>query len=33
MKRTNDFVVGLTVLLGAAIIVGATLGVKEKGRR
>jgi phospholipid/cholesterol/gamma-HCH transport system substrate-binding protein len=33
MKRTNDFVVGLTVLLGAAIIVGATLWVKQTGLR
>ena len=33
MKRTNDFVVGLTLLLGAAIIVGATLWVKQTGLR
>lgn len=29
MKRSNDFVVGLTVLLGAAVIVAATLWVKQ----
>ena len=29
MKRANDFVVGLTVLLGAAVIVAATLWVKQ----
>ena len=29
MKRTNDFVVGLTILVGAAIIIGATLWVKQ----
>lgn len=29
MKRTNDFAVGLTVLLGAAIIIAATLWVKQ----
>ena len=33
MKRTNDFVVGLTVLLGAAIIVGTTLWVKQSDLR
>jgi phospholipid/cholesterol/gamma-HCH transport system substrate-binding protein len=33
MKRTNDFIVGLTVLLGAAIIVGATLWVKQADLR
>jgi phospholipid/cholesterol/gamma-HCH transport system substrate-binding protein len=33
MKRTNDFVVGLTVLLGAAVIVGATLWVKRADLR
>jgi len=29
MKRSNDFVVGLTVLLGAAIIIGATLWAQQ----
>jgi phospholipid/cholesterol/gamma-HCH transport system substrate-binding protein len=29
MKRSNDFVVGLTVLLGAAIIIAATLWVQQ----
>lgn len=29
MKRSNDFIVGLTVLLGAAIIIGATLWVQQ----
>jgi len=29
MKRANDFVVGLTVLLGAAVIVGTTLWLKQ----
>lgn len=33
MKRANDFVVGLTVLLGAAVIVGATLWVKQSDLR
>jgi phospholipid/cholesterol/gamma-HCH transport system substrate-binding protein len=33
MKRANDFVVGLTVLLGAAIILGATLWVKQADLR
>jgi phospholipid/cholesterol/gamma-HCH transport system substrate-binding protein len=33
MKRTNDFVVGLTVLLGAAVIVAATLWVKQSDFR
>ena len=29
MKRTNDFAVGLTILLGSVVIVGATLWVKQ----
>lgn len=29
MKRTNDFVVGLTILVGMAIVLGATLWVKQ----
>lgn len=33
MKRANDFVVGLTVVLGAAIIVAATLWVKQADLR
>lgn len=33
MKRTNDFVVGLTVLLGAALIIAATLWVKQADLR
>jgi phospholipid/cholesterol/gamma-HCH transport system substrate-binding protein len=33
MKRANDFVVGLTVLLGAAIIISATLWVKQADLR
>ena len=33
MKRANDFVVGLTVLLGAAVIVAATLWVKQADLR
>jgi phospholipid/cholesterol/gamma-HCH transport system substrate-binding protein len=33
MKRANDFVVGLTVLLGAAIIIAATLWVKQADLR
>jgi phospholipid/cholesterol/gamma-HCH transport system substrate-binding protein len=33
MKRTNDFAVGLTVLLGAAVIMGATLWVKQADLR
>ena len=33
MKRTNDFVVGLTVLLGVAIMVGTTLWVKQSDLR
>src|SRR4030095_1955115 len=33
MKRANDFVVGLTVLLGAVVIVGATLWVKRTSLR
>ena len=33
MKRANDFVVGLTVLLGAAVIVGTTLWVKQSDLR
>jgi phospholipid/cholesterol/gamma-HCH transport system substrate-binding protein len=33
MKRANDFVVGLTLLLGTAIIVGTTLWVKQADLR
>lgn len=33
MKRANDFVVGLTVLLGAALIIAATLWVKQADLR
>ena len=33
MKRANDFAVGLTVLLGAALIIAATLWVKQAGLR
>ena len=33
MKRTNDFIVGLTVLLGATIIIAATLWVKQADLR
>jgi phospholipid/cholesterol/gamma-HCH transport system substrate-binding protein len=33
MKRANDFVVGLTVLLGTAIIIAATLWVKQADLR
>jgi phospholipid/cholesterol/gamma-HCH transport system substrate-binding protein len=33
MKRANDFVVGLTVLLGAAVIVAATLWLKQSDLR
>ena len=33
MKRANDFVVGLTVLLGAAVIIAATLWVKQADLR
>ena len=29
MKRTNDFAVGLTILLGTVVIIGATLFVKQ----
>jgi len=29
MKRTNDFAVGLTILLGSVVIIGATLWVKQ----
>jgi phospholipid/cholesterol/gamma-HCH transport system substrate-binding protein len=33
MKRANDFVVGLTVLLGSAIVIAATLWVKQTDLR
>ena len=33
MKRTNDFVVGLTIVLGAVTIVGTTLWVKQTDLR
>ena len=33
MKRSNDFIVGLSVLAGAAIIVAATLWVKQSDLR
>ena len=33
MKRANDFVVGLTLLLGTAVIIGTTIWVKQADLR